>query len=1124
MGIFGSEAFVPGSHPGGSVSSSSFPRFSGPSPSWLAFALAALLLPLSVLGQTTLSQSAVSANYGELSLSFEDNQGQSVSQVKFLAHGQGYELFLTDRAAVLAFSKSENAPSKQNRGKDGRASQITARAVKTDVVQMELAGASSGLQVTGAERLPGKANYFIGSDPAKWHADIPTYAKVKYASVYPGVDLVFYGNQHQLEYDFVIAAGADPKPVRLHFAGAKRLKVMANGDLMVVARNGELAFHKPVVYQLKDGKCEAIEGRFELLAKSNVAFAIGNYDHGRQLVIDPTLVYSTYLGGSGIGPSPLGDNANGIAADSFGDTYIAGVTFSPDFPVTSGSFQTVYKGSRVEFQPDLVSSAFVTKINAAGTAILYSTFLGGSGNLGHGVTGPGDGANAIAVDSNGNAYITGSAGSINFPVTSGAFRRANTAKSNYTTNAFITKLNPTGSSLVYSTYLGGSGIPGSYNFPFNGPFGDSGSAIAVDTDGDAYVAGIAFSADFPLSRDAVQKINGAANNQSSNGFVAKLNAQGSDLVYSTYLGGSQGTRNDSPSDSANGIAVDGDGNAYVTGTAVTTDFPVTGGAFQQLNKCSGAFAQGIVPTGNAFVTKFNPAGSELVYSTYLGGSGTADTYGERLCDTGTAIALDSFRNAYITGSTASLDFPVTGGAFQTVRHGAGILTNAFVTKLNTDGSELVYSTYLGGSGTAGNPTFIVNDIGNAIAVDTAGDAYVAGSTGSYDFPITIDAFQRVNRNTVLEGSNAFLSSLNPTGSLLNYSTYLGGSGIWTAVLDDIVGTGDQAYGIAIDPLGNVHVAGSAYSIDFPITAQAVQPVNHSKNATNQAFVASFAANPSLIPTKTIVGTTADPARPGQLLTLTIAVKPLTGSTLPTGTVLLSIDGNAPISGSLDEKSALYRYSTSTLSEGPHSIQAIYTGDANYAASEGSLWQSVVGPPQRIVFFDEPPSVQTYGSQTLPGEFIAVVEDANGAPIPGVVVSFSGKGLRYSRTTAVTNTIGQVSVTVTPIAVGNLVGTLSVSNNVETTFPITSLPELLLVTARSISVPFGKPIPPLTYSIIGFVNGDHPSVVTGAPTESTAASQGSPAGTYPITVGQGTLAATNYRFQFENGTLTITPPE
>jgi hypothetical protein len=969
------------------------------------------------------------------------------------------------------------------------------------------------LQVTGAERLPGKVNYFIGSDPAKWHAEIPTYAKVKYASVYPGVDLVFYGSQHQLEYDFVIAAGADPKPVRLHFAGAERLKVIANGDLMVVTQNGELAFHKPVVYQLKDGEREAIEGRFELLARNNVAFALGNYDHSRQLVIDPTLVYSTYLGGSGIGPIPLGDGANGIAVDSSGDTYVAGVTFSPDFPVTSGSFQTVYKGSKIEYNPDLVSSAFVTKINATGTAILYSTFLGGSGNLGHGVSGPGDGANAIAVDSEGNAYITGSAGSIDFPVTSGAFRRANTAKSNYTTNAFITKLNPTGSALVYSTYLGGSGIPGSINLPFNGPFGDSGSAIAVDTDGDAYVAGIAFSADFPLTRDAVQKINGAANNQSSNGFVAKLNAQGSGLVYSTYLGGSQGTRNDSPSDLASGVAVDSAGNAYVTGTAVTSDFPVTGGAFQQLNNCPGAFPQGIVPTGNAFVTKFNPAGSELVYSTYLGGSGAADTAGVRLCDTGSAIALDSLGNAYVTGSTASLDFPVTDAAFQTVRHGAGILTNAFVTKLNTEGSELVYSTYLGGSGT---------DIGNAIAVDTAGNAYVAGSSGSYDFPITIDAFQRVNRNTVLEGSNAFLSSLNPTGSLLAYSTYLGGSGIWTAALGDTVGTGDQASGIAIDPLGDVHVAGSAYSIDFPITAQAIQLVNHSKNGTNQAFVAAFAPNTSLMPTKTIVGTTANPARPGQLVTLTVGVKPVTGSSLPTGTVLFSVDGSAPISGSLDEKSALYRYSTSTLSEGSHSIQAIYTGDTNYAPSEASLWQSVVGPPQRIVFVIEPEPFQIYGSQNVFGQLLAEVEDANGAPIPNVIVSFSGKGLLYTRTTAVTNTIGQVSVVVTPTAVGDLVGTLSVSNNVETTFPIISSPALLTVTARSISVPFGKPIPPLTYSITGFVNGDHPSVVTGVPTESTAAAQGSPAGTYPITLGQGTLAATNYRFQFVNGTLAITP--
>ena len=300
---------------------------------WLCF-LAVLGFTTSLAQQTSVEPVkavALAADYGKLPLSFEANQGQSESRVKFLSRGNGYSLFLTDRAAVLALTKSgANVDPKMPRvAVTGNSSARYAAARKTDVVRMELAGAAQGIRVEGAEQLPGTANYFIGNDPEKWHANVPTFAKVKYAGVYPGIDLVYYGNQRHLEYDFVVAPGADAKQVKLHFAGAERLALNADGDLTVVAKNGEIAFHKPAVYQQASGSAsqrQAVDGRFVLLAGNSVGFVIGRYNTGRELVIDPTLEYSTYLGGSD------SDYATAITADSSGNSYLTGVSVSTNFP------------------------------------------------------------------------------------------------------------------------------------------------------------------------------------------------------------------------------------------------------------------------------------------------------------------------------------------------------------------------------------------------------------------------------------------------------------------------------------------------------------------------------------------------------------------------------------------------------------------------------------------------------------------------------------------------------------------------------------------------------------------------------------------------------------------------
>jgi Beta-propeller repeat len=716
---------------------------------------------------------ALSANYGKLPLSFEANQGQSARRVRFTSRGNGYSLFLTGIEAVLALSK-ENADE----------SAVPRALLKSDVIRMQLAGENPGLTVAGEERLPGTANYFIGNDATKWHSSVPTYAKVRYSEVYPGVDLVYYWNQRQLEYDLVVAPGADPNEVKLHFVGAK-LSLNADGDLMVAGENGEIAFHKPVVYQVKSGETtrEPIDGRFALLADNTVGFSLGTYDRGRVLVIDPTLAYSTYLGGSGLGAYE-GDSGAGIAVDSMGNTYVTGTAYSTDFPVTDGAFQTM-NNAAANGNPQ----AFITKLNASGTALLYSTYLGGDKY---------DYAYGIAVDDQGSAYVTGSAASADFPTTKGAFQTKNGAKGKNGGNGFVTKLSADGSELIYSTFLGGTG-DGKGD-------GDTGAGIALGARGVAYITGSAYSPDFPVSEGAFQTVN----NGKENAFVTELSADGTALGYSTYLGGNK-------FDAGAGIAVDRSGSAYVTGTALSGDFPTTAGAFQTKNAAKNKNG------GNAFVTKLNLKGTALLYSTFLGGSG--DTLGDG--DAGFSIALDACGSAYVTGPAFSSDFPVTKGAFQTAKDDPAGTANAFVAKLSSNGSTLNYSTYLGGDGGVAG----IGDYGYSIAVSPAGIAYVTGFTQSSNFPVTKDAYQPTNKAPNTEddtGSNVFLTKLNSEGTALRYSTYLGGS------------INDVGAGIALDYQGDVYVTGYATSTDFPVTKKAYQTGNNAGvNETTNAFVAKF---------------------------------------------------------------------------------------------------------------------------------------------------------------------------------------------------------------------------------------------------------------------------------------------
>jgi hypothetical protein len=616
--------------------------------------------PARVVLAAARSSVKVVEGYGKLPLAFEANQGQAGSQVKFLSRGAGYSLFFTPTEAVLALQPSDPSPAGSRQAITSHqpsvkwahasgASQHSAvgnQSLKTAVLRMKLVGANAKAKVIGQNELPGKSNYFIGNDPQKWHTNVPQYAKVRYENVYPSVDLVYYGHQRELEYDFVLRPGANPRAIRLRITGAKRLRP-ERGELVLISAAGDIRLRSPHIYQESNGVRQEVGGRYVITSKNGVGFRVGAYDRRRTLVIDPVLAYSTYLAGS------AHDGGAGIAVDSAGNAYVVGTT------------EILFRHK----------DAFVNKVNSDGSALLYSTYLGG---------GLFDFGDSIAVDSAGNAYVCGFTDSTDFPTANALQPTLNGGF-----DAFVTKINTNGSALVYSTYLGGSN---------NNNYGNG---IAVDSAGNAYVAGLTGSAEFP-TKNAIQPVYGG----NGDAFVTKINANGSALVYSTYLGGSH-------TDSYYGVsrasvAVDSAGNAYVSGSTQSTDFPTA-------NAIQPSFAG----RQDAFVTKFNSDGSALLYSTYLGRGGY---------EIGAAIAVDTAGNAYVTGTTFSTDFPTVNP----IQSGIGGGGDAFVTEFNPQGNALVYSTYLGGPH---------NDYGSAITVDAAGSAYLTG-TASTGFPETPVAFER----------------------------------------------------------------------------------------------------------------------------------------------------------------------------------------------------------------------------------------------------------------------------------------------------------------------------------------------------------------------------------------------
>lgn len=634
--------------------------------------------------------------YGKLPLQFEPNEGQAAADVEFLTRGSNYTLSLKQTEAVLSLSKQD--------------------------VRLKFLDGNPAARISASDVLPGKVNHFIGNDPAKWRTNISTYKKVKYQSVYPGIDLIYYGDQGRLEYDFIVAPGSDPQSVQLSFPEAQELRIDRDGALIVKVQDVELRQPKPLIYQETATGRRIIDGHYILKNRESFAFQIDDYDRKEPLIIDPTLTYSTMLGTT---------SARSIAVDNAGNAYITG---------------------------QIDSDFYVFKLNPSGTALIYTTLIGGTLD---------EESSALAVDSSGNVYVTGITESTDFPTTN-----AIQSSSKGAADAFVTKINSSGTALVYSTYLGGNQ-------------NDGGSSIEVNSAGNAFIVGSTGSTDFPVA-NALQPTK--APGTSFDIFVSKINSTGNALVYSTYIGGSD-------SDRGLGLALDSEERVYITGDTDSLDFPTTNDA--RLPTARGP---------DTFLIKLSSAGNALLYSSYHGGGGQ---------DLASGITVHSDGSIYVTGLTFSTDFPLVN-ALQSTPH----FTNLFITKFDSLGKSIIYSTFLGGDGF---------DVAGDLTTDSSGNLYITGRTSSSNFPL-VQPLQNSLAGAHVE--NVFVSKLNPSGSALLFSTYLGSS------------ISDLATSIAVRN-GSIFVTGNTFgSRNFPVTPGAFQQNNFEEDGHVEGFAFRIDSTPA----------------------------------------------------------------------------------------------------------------------------------------------------------------------------------------------------------------------------------------------------------------------------------------
>lgn len=699
------------------------------------------------------------------SLAFEANVGQADASVKFLARGGGQQLLLTSSSIILRTLKGSAA--------------------------IEFAGANDSTQVAGTDPLPGHRNYLLGHDPKNWHTGVSTFQRVSYSDLYPGIDLTFYGNQSEFEYDFIVRPGADPQAIRLQVDRATRARISRDGDLLLKRGQVEVIQRKPNVYQDIDGQRRMVAGHYAISRRREIGFQIESFDRTRPLVIDPTLVYSTYLGGGG------DDSGSSIAIDNSGNVYVTGSTASVNFPTKNPAFAN-NKG---------LADIFVTKIDPAGANIIYSTYIGGSGL---------DRADGIAVDTNGNAFVVGrvDSTSTDFPTTAGSFG-PNYRGGDF--DGFVCKLNSQGSALIYSGFLGGEE-------------NDSVEGVAVDAAGVAYVTGGTKSNAFPTTGNAYQGQRAG----DTDAILTKINAAGSGFLYSTYIGGS-GT------DRGSGVVIDGNGLAYVAGYGASPDFPT-----------EDPFQAGFGGNFDAFIAKFDTTQSginSLVFSTYLGGSGDDKAFG---------IAADAgVNNIYVAGQTSSNNFPV----LNPVQPSSGGSFDAFVARISNTGTK-VYATYFGGS---------ADDRASGVAVNASG-VYLTGFTSSTNLP-AVSPLQLNNGGAF----DAFVAKLNLAGNAFLYSTYLGG-----AANENFVAAVTSTNPIAVDT-SNAYVTGFTSSGNFPTQS----PLQSTKAAGQDAFISKIA---DVTPAADFSLAVAPPSRtvnPGDGTSYTVTATPAGGFT---GDISLAVSG------------------------------------------------------------------------------------------------------------------------------------------------------------------------------------------------------------------------------------------
>jgi hypothetical protein len=636
--------------------------------------------------QNTISQSNIDRNF------FIENKGQWHSDVLFLARLDGMDAWITKYGLNFSFYKAQVAKAKNETCNNlSPEQQQKGRLFEGQRVLMRLENGNEQANASGNNKLSGYHNYFIGNDSTKHFSHVGLYKDVFVHDVYPGISMHYYFDNGKLRYDYIVQPHADPNLISFSFKGDNEACLNEDGHIAISTRFGEVRLADLLVYQGKEKR--RIESGFTK-NKDYWHISVGSYNKDEALVIDP-VVFSTNVGGSGA------DLGFGIAIDNLGNSYVCGETSSINYDTTAGTFQTSNAGD-----DDVV----ITKLNHLGNALIFSTYLGGTGYEGA--------YGGIALDAFGNIYVAGTTTSSDFPVTTGAYQMQTSIADGV--DVFVTKVNPTGTALIYSTYLGGSED-------------ELCTKMVVDKAGNAYVTGLTPSIDFDTTAGAYQTTSSSG--LSGDGFVTKLNSAGTGLIFSTYLGGND-------LDYCSSIAIDSFGSAYVTGHTVSSNFPTTLGAYQ---------TSASTPLADAFIAKLNPLGSAVIYSTLIGGSDVE--YSDD-------IAVDKFGNAYITGSTKSSDFDTTFGAYNTNYQGS---TDVYVTKLNSLGSQLVYSTFIGGNG---------NELGNNIVVAPDGICYIAGTANSPDFPITADAVQTQYDYQ----SDLFICLLDSAGANLLYSTYLGGNG------------------------------------------------------------------------------------------------------------------------------------------------------------------------------------------------------------------------------------------------------------------------------------------------------------------------------------------------------------